>query len=200
MSEPTPKTSTRPPVRGFDLDLREEGRQFFRRRIRVAGIGVVLGIAFAVIGTIYVGRLARSGFSADYLIALLLVVLGLALIGVSLHSGLLNPVTRLRGNASGVLFERRWGRPLSWRWKDPRFRLDIDDRTSDPVGSAESHQHLFFEGPGSIYGNLTPTTIGPLLDAAREYGVPVSMRQLEQRERGEIHLVRRIRIRPPPIR
>jgi hypothetical protein len=200
MPKLVPPEPTRPLVKGFNLDLREEARQFFHRRIRVAGIGVILGIAFVGIGAFYVGLQANSGFSADYLVSLLLVVLGLAVIGVSLYSGLLNPVTRIRGNASGVTFERRWGGSLTWKWKDPGFRLDIDDRTSDPVGSAESHQHLFFEGPGPVYGNLTPTTIGPLLDAARAYGAPISMKQLEQRERGEIHLVRRVRIRPPPIR
>jgi hypothetical protein len=200
MSEPVLSEATRPPVRGCNLDLREEARQYFRQRFRVAGVGIILGIAFIGIGGFETGLLAPSGFSANYLIALLLVILGLGLIAVSVYSGQLNPVTRVRGNASGVTFERRWGRPLAWRWKDPEFRLDIDDRTSDPAGSAESHQHFFFEGPVPIYGNLTPATIGPLLDTARAYGAPVSMKQLEQRERGEIHLVRRIRIRPAPIR
>jgi hypothetical protein len=200
MSEPVLPEATHTLVRGCNLDLREEAHQFFRRRIRVAGIGLILGIAFIGIGTFEAGLLAPKGFSADYLIALLLVILGLGLIYVSLRSGLLNPVTRVKGNASGVTFERRWGRTLSWKWKDPEFRLDIDDRTSDPVGSPESHQHFFFEGPGPIYGNLTPETIGPLLDTARAYGAPISMKQLEQRERGQIHLVRRIRIRPTPIR
>jgi hypothetical protein len=200
MSEPVPPEDTQSPVRGCNLNLRAEARQYFRRRIRVAGTGIILGIVFVGIGTFEVGRLAAAGFSPDYLIALLLVALGLAVIGVSWYSGLLNPVTRVRGGASGLTFERLWGRPLSWRWKDPEFRLDIDDRTSDPVGSAESHQHFFFEGPGPIYGNLTSTTIGPLLDTARTYGAPISMKQLEQRERGKIHLVRRIRIRPAPLR
>ena len=183
-----------------NLDLREEAHQFFRRQIRVAGTGLVLGGVFVGIGVFGVGAQAASGLTPAYVVALLLAVLGLAVIAVSLRSGLLNPVTRVRGNASGVTFERRWGRPLSWAWKDPEFRLDIDDRTLDPVGSAESHQHLFFEGPGPIYGNLTPTTIGPLLDTARACGVPISMKQFEQREGGRVHLVRRIRIRPRPIR
>jgi hypothetical protein len=200
MSEPVPPEATRPLVRGCNLNLREEARRFFRQRIRVSGTGIVLGFIFLGIGTLEVGRLAASGFSPNYLIALLLVALGLGLIVMSWYFGLLNPVTRVRGGASGVTFERLWGRPLSWKWRDPEFRLDIDDRTSDPAGTAESRQHLFFEGPGTIYGNLTPTTIGPLLDAARAYGAPISMKQLEQRERGEIHLVRRIRIRPPSTR
>jgi hypothetical protein len=199
MPDRVPPVLPRPPFNRLNLDLRGEARQFFRERIRVSGLGVVLGIAFVGIGSYETGILARSGFSADYLISLLLGVLGLGVIAVSLYSGLLNPVTRIRVNASGVTFERRWSRPVSWNWEDPDLRLDIDDRTSDPVGSAESHQHLFFEGPGSIYGNLTPAAIGPLLDIARAYGAPVSTKQLELRERGEIHLVRRIRIRSTPI-
>ena len=54
MTEPTPPEATRPLLKGFNLDLREEARQFFHRRIRVAGIGVILGIAFAGIGAFYV--------------------------------------------------------------------------------------------------------------------------------------------------
>lgn len=200
MSGSDPATPSLVPVPKCDLDLRGEASEFFRRRIRVAGAGLALGIAFVAIGAFEVGLLAHAGFSPDYLIALLLVVLGLAVLGASLYSGLLNPVSRVKGNASGVTFERRWGRPLSWKWKDPQFRLDIDDRTSDPVGSTESHRHLFFEGPGPIYGNLSPSTLGPLLDTARTYGAAISMKQLEQRERGEVHLVRRIRIRSAPIR
>ena len=200
MPDAAPSLAPRPAVKGFTIDLREEARLFFRQRIRVAGFGLILGVAFESIGALYVGRLVASGFSADYLIALLLVVLGLAVIAVSLYTGLLNPVTRLRGNAAGLTFERRWGGSLMWAWKDPAFRLDIDDRTVDPVGSPESHQHLFFEGPGPTYGNLTPATIGPLLDGVRAYGAPVSMKQLELREGGKIHLVRRVRVRPPPIR
>jgi hypothetical protein len=187
-------------VKGFNIDLRAEARRLFRQRIRVAGVGIIVGVAFIALGAYEAGLLAPSGFSADYLIALLLVVSGLALLAVSLYRGLLNPVTRLHGNASGVTFERRWGRPLYWEWKDPEFRMDIDDRTSDPMADAESRQYLFFEGPGQTYGNLTPTTIGPLLDIARTNGASISMKQLEERERGEIHLVRRIRIRPSPIR
>ena len=203
MSEPEAPKAPEAPRRtstGFNLDLRQEAHRFFRRRIRVAGTGLALGIAFVGIGALEAGIRAASGFSAEYLLALLLVALGMAVIGVSLYMGLLNPVTRLRGNASAVIFERRWGRPVSCRWKDPEFRLDIDDRTLDPVGSPESRQHFFFEGPGPIYGNLTPATIGPLLDAARTCGASISMKQLEQTERGEIHLIRRVRIRPPPIR
>ncbi len=200
MSEPEPTAASPRLVAKCNLDLRGEAHKFFRQRIRVAGTGLALGIVFVGVGVFEVGLRASSSFSPLYLIALLLVVLGMAVIGVCLYSGLLNPVTRIRADASGVTFERRWGRPILYKWKTPEFRMDIDDRTTDPVGSAESRQHLFFEGPGSIYGNLTPTTIGPLLDVARTYRATVSMKQLEQRERGEIHLIRRIRIRPPPIR
>lgn len=200
MSEPDATAPSPVPVTKCNLDLGVEARRFFRQRIRVTGTALALGIAFAGIGAFEVGTHAASGFTPEYLIALLLVVLGLALIGMSWYSGLLNPVTRIRGNASGLTFERRWGRPIACKWSDPAFRLDIDDRSIDPVGSAESRRHLFFEGPGPIYGNLTPATIGPLLDVARTYRAPVSMKQLEQSERGAIHLIRRVRIRPAPIR
>ncbi len=183
-----------------DLDLAGEARWFFRQRFRVAGTGLALGIAFVALGVIEVGVRASSGFSTTYLIAVLLVVLGLAVVGVCLYSGLLNPVTRIRANSGGIAFERRWGRPLAWKWKDPAFRIDIDERTDDPAGSPESHRHHFFEGPGPIYGNLTPSTIGPLIDVARTYNAPVSTKQLELKERGEIYLVQRIRIRPAPAR
>lgn len=198
MSTPAPSESSRSPAK-CNLNLQGEAQHFFRQRIRVAGIGIVLGVAFVGIGTIEVYRLATSSFTPEYLIALLLEVLGIALIVVCLYSGLLNPVTRIRANASGVTFERRWGKSLTWGWKDPYFRLDIDDRALDPEGSDESRQHLFFEGPGMIYGSLTPATLGPLLDTARAFGAPVTEKQLEQRERGRVHLVRRIRIRPLPM-
>jgi hypothetical protein len=196
MSEPDASLASAAIVTKCDLDLREEARQFFRQRIRVAGTGMALGGAFVVIGALEAGTHISSGFAPQYLIAILLVVLGLAVLGVSLYSSLLNPVTRIQGNAAGLSFERRWGRPIAWRWKDPQFRLDIDDRTNDPVGPAESRQHLFFEGPNPIYGNLTPSTLAPLLDVARTHGAPVSFKQLEQRERSGIHLVRRVRVRP----
>jgi len=189
-----------PLVSRCNLDLAEEARQFFRQRIRVAGIGILLGLAFVGIGTFEAGLLAPRGFTADYLIALFLVILGLALLAVSLYSGLLNPVTRIRGNASGVTFERRWGGPRSWRWRDPAFRLDIDDRSIDPTAGEEARDRLFFEGPGSVYGNLSRRSVGPLLDVARTYDAVVSMKQLEQSDRGRIRLVRRIRIRPSPTR
>lgn len=195
-----PTAASLVPVSKCDLDLGPEAHRFFRRRIRVAGTGLALGCAFVGIGAFEAGTLVASGFSASYLIAVLLVVLGLALIGVSLYSGLLNPVTRIRGGASGLAFERRWGRPLTWAWRDPDLRVDVDDRTIDPIATAEAREHLYFEGPGPIYGSLTPAVLGPLLNTARTYGASVSTKQLEQRERGEVHLVRRVRIRPAPIR
>ncbi len=200
MTEPDPTVPSVVPVTKCDLNLRVEADRFFRQRIRVAGTGFVLGFVFVGVGAFEVGLRSSSGFTADYLIALMLVFLGLAVIGVSLYTGLLNPVTRVRGSAGGVVFDRRWGRPVGWKWKDPEFRLDIDDRTFDPVGSEESRLHFFFEGPVPVYGNLTPATLGPLLDTARTYGAAVSMKQIEQRERGEVHLLRRIRVRPAPIR
>jgi hypothetical protein len=142
--------------------------------------------------------LYAGGPTVDYAIALLLIVLGVAVAYVSLRSGLINPVTEIRGNAAGITFERRWGRSLTWNWKDAAFRLDIDDRSADPTADENARGQLFFEGPTNIYGNLTPASLDPLLDTARTYGAVVSAKQLEQRERGGIRLVRRIRVRPPP--
>ncbi len=200
MPEPDPTAASLVPVSKCDLDLRPEAGRFFRQRIRVAGTGLALGCAFVGIGAFEAGTLVSRGFTASYLIAVLLVVLGLALIGVSLYSGLLNPVTRIRGGASGLAFERRWGRALLWAWKDPDLRVDVEDRTIDPVGTPEARAHLYFEGPGPMYGTLPPASLGTLLNTARTYGATVSTKQLEQRERGEVHLVRRVRIRPAPLR
>lgn len=180
----------------FQIDLTDEAHRFFRQRIRVAGIGVLLGLVFIAVGIVEVGALVSRGPSASYAIALLLIVLGAAVTYVSLNSGLINPVTKIRGNASGITFERRWGRPRTWSWSNPILRLDLDDRRIDPAADAAEKRWLFFEGPGGIYGNLPPASLGPLLDTARTFGAVVSEKQLEQRDRRGIRLVRRIRVRP----
>lgn len=190
----------RPLVARVRIDLTDEARRFVRQRFRVVAVGLVLGIAFMVVGILEVGVFYARGPSVSYAIALLLVVLGAAVSFVSLYMGLINPVTVLQGNASGITFERRWGRARTWDWRAADFRLDIDDRSIDPTASEAARGRLFFEGPGSIYGNLTPASVGPLLDVARTYGANISMKQLEQPERGGIHLVRRIRIRPSTTR
>ncbi len=186
------------PQSGATLDLAAEAHQFFRQRFRVAGTGAVIGCAFIGLGAYEVGLRATSGFSVEYLIALLMVFLGLAVIAVCLYSGLLNPVTRIRVDPSGVRFERRWGRPVALRWRDPRLQVDIDDRTDDPIPSKEAQSLLFFEGPGSTYGTLTPASLDSLLRVARTQGAAVSEKQLQSMERGQVHLIRRIRIRPAP--
>ena len=190
----------RPLVSRVKIDLTDEAHRLVRQRIRVVATGVILGSVFMGVGGYEVGALYAGGPSVDYAIALLLIVLGGAVAYVSLRSGLINPVTEIRGNAQGITFERRWGRPLSWDWKDARFRLDIDDRSVDPSAVDDARGRLFFEGPSSIYGNLTPASLDPLLDIARTYGDVVTTKQLEQRDRAGIHLVRRIRVGPPPSR
>ncbi len=182
------------------IDLSETARLWVRQRMRVVGTGVALGCAFIVVGGIEVGLLAPRGPSLTYGIALLLIVLGFGVAFVSVYSGLINPVSGIRANASGITFDRRWGGRRTWDWKDTDFRLDIDDRSDDPGADDDARRQLFFEGPAGIYGNLTPSSLTPLLDTARAYGAVVSTRQLSQRERGRDHLVRRIRIRPRPIR
>jgi len=190
----------RPLVSRVKIDLRDEAHRFFRQRLRVVAVGVVLGLVFMGVGVFEVGVLYSRGLSVDYAIALLLIILGAGVAFVSLYMGLINPVTLLEGNASGITFDRRWGGPRSWSWREPGFRLDIDDRSIDPTAGEEARDRLFFEGPGAVYGNLSRASVGPLLDVARTYGAVVSMKQLEQSERGQIRLVRRIRIRPSPIR
>ena len=200
MREPVPASAEDAAIDRCKLDLRAEARRFFRERIRVAGTGLALGVAFVGVGAVEVGLRAGAGFSAEYLIALLLIVLGLALIGLSLYSGMLNPVTSIRGDGAGLRFDRRWGRSLSWSWRDPRLRVDVDDLTSDPLASEEGRRSLFFEGPGPTYGRMTSATLSSLLETARANGAAVSAKQLEQAGRGGIHLVRRVRIRARPFR
>lgn len=189
-----------PLVSRFKIDLTDEAGRLARRRLRVVATGVVLGVVFITIGIVEVGVLAPHGATISYAIALLLVVLGVAVAFVSVNSGLINPVTSLRGNATGITFERRWGGARSWSWSDPDLRIDIDDRTADPTAGDEARQELFFEGPAGLYGALTPTSLSPLLDTARTYGAAVSTKQLEEGARGRVHLVKRIRVRPRPLR
>lgn len=194
-----PATKRSPLTSRFKIDLTDEARRFFRKRMRVAGTGLILGLAFMAVGAFEVGVLVSRGPSLAYAVAFLLIVLGAAVAFVSLNSGLINPVTSIQGNANGIVFDRRWGRPTLWKWTDADFRLDIDDRSIDPMASEGDRRRLFFEGPGGTYGNLTSASVGPLLDTARTYGAVVSMKQLEQHDRGGVRLVRRIRIRPPAI-
>jgi len=185
-------------VSRFKADLTEEAHRFFRQRFRVAGTGLLLGLVFIAVGIYEVSVLVSGGVTSSYAIALLLVVLGAAISYVSLNSGLINPVTVVRGDASGITFVRRWKGARSWSWKDPGLRIDIDDRRADPTASEEVRSRLFFEASGGIYGNLTPASLDALLDTARTYGAIVSTKQLEQRDRGSFRLVQRIRVRPAP--
>lgn len=188
------------PLSRFKIDLSGEARRFFRERIRVAGTGLGLGLAFIAIGLFEVGVLAPRGPTVDYGIALLLIVLGAGVSFISVYSGLINPVTGMRGNAAGIVFERRWGRTILWEWTDPELQIDIDDRSADSTASEKERGRLFFEGPGGVYGNLTPATLAPVLNTARTYGAAVSDKILEQRDRKGVHSLRRIRVRPRPIR
>lgn len=200
MTDEAEPESSFSPAGPFKLDLRVEARRLFRQRIGVVAIGIVLGLAFIGVGAYEAGVFVSGGPSPSYAIALLLIVLGGALAFWSWYSGMTNPVTVLRGNASGITFERRWGGPFTWKWTDTDFRLNIDDRTADPTADEEARERLFFEGPPTIYGSLTPASLGPLLDTARMYGGVVSEKILEQRDRRGVHRVRRIRVRPAPLR
>jgi hypothetical protein len=182
------------------LDLREPAAQFYRRRIRVTATGLVLGLAFIGVGVYEVGVLASRGPSLTYAVAFLLVILGVAVAFVSLNSGLINPVRAIRGTSTEISFERRRGRALAWRWKDPAFRLDVDDRSVDPDYRPGGEPPIYFEGPSPVYGSLTSASLRTLMDAARAQGALVTERVREDRSRRGTSRVRRVAIRPPPIR
>jgi hypothetical protein len=192
-------TASRPPSE-LRLDLTEEAAQLFRRRIRVTVSGLVIGLAFIGVGVYEVGVLAPRGPSLTYAVAFLLLILGIAVAFVSLNSGLINPVRAIRGTSTEISFERRRGRTLAWRWTDPAFRLDVDDRSVDPDYRPGGEPPIYFEGPSPVYGSLTSTGLRRLTDAARAQGALVTERVREDRTRRGTSRVRRVAIRPPPIR
>lgn len=200
MAEPPLPGPAAPAVGRLNLNLRDEADRYFRRRVRVVATGLALGLAFVAIGLVEADLLAPRGPSVEYGIALGLIALGAGVAFVSGYSGLINPVARIRASEGGIVFDRRWGDPTGWKWTDADLRVDIDDRRDDPEATADEREHLFFEGPTGIYGNLSPAALGRLLSAARMYGAAVSDRMLEERDRRGVRSVHRIRIRPRPIR
>ena len=146
------------------------------------------------IGGYALGRLASSGASAEFIIGALLLGLGVALVVLTLRNGLINPVLSLHADPEGVTYDRRWWGPARHKWSRPGLFLVVEDLAPDTVSSPEEKQHLFFTGPGAVYGSLPPHEIGPVLDVARENGLSVSMKIVEQRTGQVVHRVRRIRI------
>jgi hypothetical protein len=182
------------------IDLAPEAARFFRRRFRVAGTGLVLGSGFVGLGAYETGLRAAYGLSTEYAVALLMVVLGLAVIAVSLYRGQLNPVTRIRADADGLMFVRRWGRRWAWSWGDPKFRVDIDEPSAGAEDASGQRPELYFEGPGSVYGVLTPSALAALVRAAETQGAAVSVKDRVEGPPGTPRHVRRVRIRPAPVR
>ena len=178
----------------LDVDLRGEARHFLRGRIPIAGTGMGVGIVFMGIGGYALGRLARTGVSAEFIIGALLLGLGVALVVLTLRNSLVNPVLSLHADPEGVTYFRRWWGPVRRKWSQPGLFLLVEDLAPDTVSSAEEKQHLFFTGPRAVYGDLPTRELGPILDAARESGLSISMKIVEQRTGQVVHRVRRIRI------
>ncbi|HXW67398.1 MAG TPA: hypothetical protein VEL82_05945 [Thermoplasmata archaeon] len=182
----------------LELDLGEEARAFLRTRIPVTATGLGIGSAFIGIGGYLVGPLARTGPLADEVLAILLIVLGIGLILLSLRTGLINPVIALRADARGFTYQYRWGAPTTRRWSRVGLVLVLDDLGADPRSTAEARRHVFFAGPGSVYGNLPAQSVGPLLDLVRGHDLSVAMHEVDERRGRAVHRIRRIRISRPP--
>ncbi len=189
-----------PPARDFAIDLRGESRKFLRTRSGIIAIGLGLGSAFVGIGIYGLAVAYGSGVAIDLVVSLLLGLLGVSLIVLSLRNGLLNPAIGLRGEDGSFTIERRWRGNVRWRWSDPKFALEFEDLTPDPASSPEERRHMFFTGPGPVYGSLPPAELGPLLDQARAHGLVVRVKSSEVQTGRTYHRIRRVRIAAPKSR
>ncbi len=187
-----PAKSGLPPE--VDLDLGEEARRFRRQRLPVTATGLGLGVAFIGAGGYLLGSLLRARFVPGEILSILLVGLGVGLIVLSLRTGLINPIVRLRADRKGLTYSWRSGAPLLRRWAEPGLVLVLDDLAPDARSSAEEKQHVYFAGPGSVYGNLPRDAVGPLLDAARNHGLTVGMKLVTERRGNVDRTMRRLRI------
>ncbi len=191
----TPPVPPQPPAPSeLTLDLTAEARQFVRKRLVTAGLGAGFGVVFVGIGGTEIATRAAPFPGSASVVALLLIALGVGLAVLSLNSGLLNPARRLEANSRGMTVTRRWGAPVAVEWTDPAFDLEVEDLTADPATSPEEKRHLFFSGPGPVYGSLASSSLGPLLDAVRAHGLSVKMRTVEVRSGLTRHRIRRLRI------
>jgi len=186
-----------PVAAGLELDLGAEADRFFRERMAVAGTGFGVGTVFVGLGAYALGLFARRGLSPELLVAALLMVLGVAVIILCFQSGLINPVRAIRADATGLTYVRRWRGTVRRSWTAPGVLLEVDDLGPDPMTPPEGKLHLFFAGPGPVYGNLARTDLGPLLDAVRARGLEVRMKEIEGRSGRTQHRIRRIRISRP---
>ena len=184
----------RPTVRSLDLTKEAERSSSYQRH--TAWIGAGIGLAFAVIGAVELVLVLESGgFSGDTLIALFLLVLGVSIFWFTYRGGLKDPVARIDLDDQGATFVRRSGSSVRLAWLDPKWDLEVQDPAPDPTVREEAKKHLFFSGPGGVYGTFGRSDVGPLMDVAREHGLDVSVRN-GVTGRGGKHPIRRIRIRP----
>ncbi len=197
MSSNSPARAPSPAPAELTLDLTAEARQFVRKRLVTAGLGAGFGVVFVAIGSIEIATLGRPFFGSASVVALLLIALGIGLVVLSLNSGLLNPATSLEANSRGIALSRRWGPPISVEWTDSTFDLEVEDLTADPATSPEEKRHLFFSGPGPVYGSLASSSLGPVLDVVRAHGLTVRMRTADVRSGLTRHRIRRLRISRP---
>jgi hypothetical protein len=181
------------PVSGT-LDLQAEAARIRKNRQRTVVLGLVIGATFAAIGVAELTLFSGPMLTGNTVVAVLLIVLGASIAWLSNRGGLRNPVTKIALAEDGVTFSRWTGRPVRFAWSDPTWDLEIQDPSPDPSIRPEEKEHLFFLGRGQIYGTMTRSSVGPILDAAREHGLAVSMKDVTTGRRGE-HIVRRIRLR-----
>lgn len=184
------------PPEARTIDLSVEAKRSVRTQRQTAWIGLGIGGAFAVIGAVELALLVNAGgVSGDLLIAAFLVLLGVSIVWLTRRGGLRDPVRRIDLNDAGATFVRWSGSSVRIAWLDPKWDLEVQDPAPDPTVKEASKQHLFFSGPSGVYGTFGRGDIGPLLDAAREHGLSVSVRNSTS-DRRQQHPVRRVRIRP----
>lgn len=178
------------------LDLSEEAARIFRNRRSSALLGLGIGAVFAAIGAVELVLLGIAAFSANTVIAAFLVVLGGSIAWFSYRGGLWDPVARIDLAEEAATFSKRSGRSVRIAWSDPAWDLEIRDPALDPSIRPEEKDHLFFVGAAGVYGTLSRSHLGPILDATRARGLSVTIREVAVGRRKE-HTVRQIRIRPP---
>ncbi len=189
-------SSDRVPSQTRVIDLTREAAIGYRYQRRTFLMGTAIGSAFVAIGVVEFFVLSTGGtVGGNLLIAAFLAVLGGSIIWFTYRGGLRDPVARITLGEDSATFLRRSGSSVRLPWLDPRWDFEIEDPAPDPNLRAEAKQHLFFTGVGAVYGTLTRSDVGPILDAAREHGLLVTVREVTTRKRGT-HVVRRIRIRP----
>ncbi len=161
-------------------------------------MGLGIGGVFVGIGAVELVLLGLSGaLSGNLFIAAFLVVLGGSIIWLTYRGGLRDPIARIQLAHDAATFMSLSGRTVRVAWRDPAWDLEIQDPAPDPSVKDEAKQHLFFSGMRGVYGTLGRGDVGPMLDAARSYGLSVTIRNATSDRKRE-HPIRRIRIRASP--